>query len=285
MILEDWHTHNKLCRHASGSIEDYVKSAIEKNVSTLGISDHFPYDVLNGIEGIPYQEYSMTSEEILLYMENFENCREKYQDKIDIKLAFEVDFIKNQEKNSQSILKKENVREKIDYILGSVHVLQSDDFIFAFDDKRFLEFYNRFGGIDNLYINYYKTLRKMLNSNNFDFDIVTHFDLPKKYNKRPKYKEIIDREVEETLELIKEKDKAIEINTSGLRKDVKEVYPSLDIIKKIYSLEIPITLGSDAHEPNEVAFEFLPMLKKLKNLGFSQLAHFEKRIRTFIKIK
>jgi histidinol-phosphatase (PHP family) len=168
--------------------------------------------------------------------------------------------------------------------LGSVHVLQADNFFFAFDDRRFLDFYNHFGGIDNLYIKYYETLRKMLDSSSFDFDIVTHFDLPKKYNKRSQNRDKVEKEVDKTLKLIKEKDKTIEINTSGLRKEVEEIYPSDSIIQKIYELNIPIILGSDAHDPGEVAYRFKSTIEKLKNIGFTQLAHFERRKRTFIKI-
>jgi histidinol-phosphatase (PHP family) len=284
MILEDWHTHNKLCRHAKGDIEEYVITGIEKGISTLGISDHFPYDVLDGIENIPYQEYSMRSAEIQEYIERFKKCKEKYKEDIDLKLAFEVDFIRNQEDNSQSYLKQQNIKNQLDYILGSVHVLRSEQGIFAFDDRRFIEFYNLFGGIDNLYAEYFKTLRAMLNSKKFDFDIVTHFDLPKKYNQRPKDLKRFNREIGSTLKLIKEKDKTIEINTSGLRKQVHEVYPSDEIIKKINSLEIPVLLGSDAHEPKKVGYNFEEIIIKLKEIGFTEVTHFHKRKRTYIPL-
>ena len=47
MQFEDWHTHNALCRHAVGSIEDYIKIAIEGGLNVIGISDHFPYEYLS----------------------------------------------------------------------------------------------------------------------------------------------------------------------------------------------------------------------------------------------
>ena len=54
MKFEDWHTHNLLCRHAIGNIEDYIIKAIELDLNIIGISDHFPYDFLKNIERIPY---------------------------------------------------------------------------------------------------------------------------------------------------------------------------------------------------------------------------------------
>jgi histidinol-phosphatase (PHP family) len=90
--------------------------------------------------------------------------------------------------------------------------------------------------------------------------------------------------VMQTLEMIKKRDLTIEINTSGLRRDVKEQYPSLEIIKLMYTLDIPILLGSDAHHPDEIAYEFLYIINILKKIGYSQLAHYEKRKRTWIEI-
>jgi len=124
----------------------------------------------------------------------------------------------------------------------------------------------------------------MLNSEQFDLDIVGHFDLPKKFNDFPANKELIFKEVMKTLELIKKRGIVMEINTGGLRKDVKEQYPSEEIINKMLDLDIQILLGSDAHKPNQVAWEFQKMLRFLKKVGYTQLTHFEKRNRTFLEI-
>ncbi|MFX1299017.1 MAG: histidinol phosphate phosphatase, partial [Promethearchaeota archaeon] len=79
-------------------------------------------------------------------------------------------------------------------------------------------------------------------------------------------------------------DLTMEINTGGLRKEIKEQYPSFEIIEEMYELGIPILLGSDAHNPNEVGYKFIKMLKLLRKLGYNKLAHFYKRKRTFIEI-
>ena len=50
MELRDYHTHHKRCHHAEGDIIDYIKSAIEKGLTEIGISDHFPMkNLLPGI--------------------------------------------------------------------------------------------------------------------------------------------------------------------------------------------------------------------------------------------
>ena len=283
MKFEDWHTHNSLCRHAIGNIEDYIIKAIELDLNIIGISDHFPYDFLKNIERIPYREYAITVNEIESYLSTAERLREKYKDKISVRISFEIDYFENQEAALNTHLIK--IKDRLDYILGSLHILDFHDGkgAWVFDDTRFLKDYEYYGA-DMVYLQYYKTEQKMLKSKDFDLDIVSHFDLPKKFNHIPKNKENVSNEVIKTLELIKNRDLVMEINTGGLRKEVKEQYPSEEIIRHMYNLDIPILLGSDAHHPNELVWEFNSIIKLLKNIGYNQLAQFNKRKRTFIEI-
>ena len=284
MQFEDWHTHNSLCKHAVGTIEDYVKKAIELNLNVIGVSDHFPYEYLSSeipsLEDIPYEGYAMPTNNLESYILQLDELKEKYMNQIHIRTAFEIDFFKHQDHILNKYLK--GYLNKLDYILGSVHVLFGKAGVFAFDDGRFLNKYKEYDGNDEIYMEYYDSLQVMINSPTFELDIVTHFDLPKKFDKRIEDKDMIMGKVNETLELVKKHDLTIEINTSGLRKKVKEQYPHIDIIKKIFELGIPILLGSDAHKPEEVAYEFKNIAKMLKNIGFNQFAHFEKRKRSFV---
>ena len=282
MRFQDWHTHNKLCGHAIGSLEDYVKKAINLNLDTIGISDHFPFGYLLGIEELPVHEYAMVLEEIELYLSSVESLREKYNSNINIKLGFEIDYIDGQVDRLNAHLDK--IKSRLDYILGSIHVLYTEDGTpWGMDNSRFLDQYNSLG-TDNVYIQYYQSMQKMIKSIDFDFDIVSHFDIPKKFNKLPTSVNLIMNEVDKTLELIKKRGLTVEINTAGFRKEIKEQYPSLEIIKKMYTLDIPILLGSDAHAPKELAFEFKRIIRELKNIGYVHLASFNKRKRDFIEI-
>ena len=284
MQFEDWHTHNSLCKHAVGTIEDYVKKAIELNLNVIGVSDHFPYEYLSSeipsLEDIPYEGYAMPTNNLESYILQLDELKEKYMNQIHIRTAFEIDFFKHQDHILNKYLK--GYLNKLDYILGSVHVLFGKAGVFAFDDGRFLNKYKEYDGNDEIYMEYYDSLQVMINSPTFELDIVTHFDLPKKFDKRIEDKDMIMGKVNGTLELVKKHDLTIEINTSGLRKKVKEQYPHIDIIKKIFELGIPILLGSDAHKPEDVAYEFKNIAKMLKNIGFNQFAHFEKRKRSYV---
>jgi len=279
---QDWHTHNLMCHHAIGSVKDYVKKAIELNLDTIGLSDHFPYDYLEGLNGIPIEEYSMNLKDIESYISKIEALKKKYQKKINVRIGFEIDFIENQINKLNIYLNK--FKPRLDYILGSVHILFSETGRpWAMDDSRFLEMYNSIG-TNNVFLKYYQTLRKMINSTDFDFDIVSHFDLPKKFNKIPSSSDELTNEINKTLDCVKKRHFTIEINSSGLRKEVKEQYPSENIIKTMYELDIPILLGSDAHDPNELAYDFNKITKLLKDIGYNQLIVFNKRKPSFIEI-
>ena len=283
MALEDWHTHNEMCHHAVGSIEDYLRQAIKSRLQTIGLSDHFPYEFLKNIERIPFEEYAITLPEIEGYLSTAETFREKFKSNINVRIGFEVDFFKNQALALNKHLTK--VKNRLDYILGSIHILNFRDGrgAWGFDDSRFRNDFEYYGS-QQVYINYYKKLQKMIRSEDFDFDIVGHIDLPKKFNDNPTKKEAVFDEVLKTLELIKARDLTVEINTGGLRKPCKEQYPSEKIIKEIYSLDIPILLGSDAHKPKDIGYKFNKILKIIKKIGYNQLAHFDKRKRNFIEI-
>ncbi|MHA2287616.1 MAG: histidinol-phosphatase HisJ [Promethearchaeota archaeon] len=286
MRFEDWHTHNSLCRHAVGTIEDYIKEAVALNLNVIGISDHFPYEYLASelpsLDQIPYEEYAMPLYDLDSYMLLLEGLREKYMNQIEVRFAFEIDYFKHQDYLLTKHLKK--YIDKLDYILGSIHVLFGKAGTFAFDDGRFLNKYKEYSVNDEIYIEFYNALQDMIKSPTFELDIVTHFDLPKKFDKRAKDQDFVMDKVIETLELVKKHDLIIEINSSGLRKKAKEQYPSEEIIREMYQFDIPIVLGSDAHHPKEVAYKFKEITKLLKKIGYTQLAHYDKRKRTFIEL-
>ncbi len=281
MKLQDWHTHNALCNHAKGSLEEYVKSGIQRGLETIAFNDHFPYEFYRGIENVPYKEYSMNLDEIDYYINTAKNLRKKYKDSIDIKIGFEIEYIENQV--SQLNLHLNKVKNELDFIFGSVHVLNTNKGVWPMDDNRFITIFEEIG-IDEVYLLFFQHMRKMIKSKDFDFDIISHFDLPKKFNMRANNKEQFIEGVAKTLELIKQRNLTMEINTSGFRKIVKEQYPSKDIIKMMKELDIPILLGSDAHDPKEVGWEFENMISILKNIGYTLLAQYSKRERTFIEI-
>ena len=71
----------------------------------------------------------------------------------------------------------------------------------------------------------------------------------------------------------------VEMNTAGLYKPIGEIYPALFILEKARNLGLEISLGSDAHKPQEVGRSFDVALSLARRAGFQNLIAFEKRRR------
>ena len=63
------------------------------------------------------------------------------------------------------------------------------------------------------------------------FDVVCHLDLPKKYSQRPSPS--VMQGFADVLEKIRERNLAVELNTSGFHYPVKEAFPSPDLLSPL----------------------------------------------------
>jgi histidinol-phosphatase (PHP family) len=68
---------------------------------------------------------------------------------------------------------------------------------------------------------------------------------------------------------------AIELNTAGLRKDCREIYPSREILQLAFQKGVPITFGSDAHAPEEVGMNFAEAVQLARSVGYRNACRFE----------
>jgi histidinol-phosphatase (PHP family) len=271
MTLIDLHTHTYRCHHAKGTSEDIVKAAIQKGMKAIGINDHFPMRYLPA--PIPVQDYAMELSEVPDHIKEIKQVREKYKGKIDVLIGSEVDFYDPAIDTIKQSL--EPYMDDFDYLYGSVHTVLG----FPVDDDKFLRKWDE-QGVDPVFVAYYQELAKMASTRLFD--VVGHIDLPKKYKKIPSGN--LDARIGTALDAIKAAGMAIEINTAGLRKPIGEIYPSQHILEMVFNKNIKITLGSDAHDPAEVAYCFDKAVDLAKRAGFSSIVSFKRRRPTSFRL-
>lgn len=84
----NYHTHTPRCRHANGTPEEYVIRAIDSGIKYFGFSDHLPFAFPNGKES----NYRVPVKEAKEYVSEIAVLKEKYKDKIDIKIGFEMEY-------------------------------------------------------------------------------------------------------------------------------------------------------------------------------------------------
>lgn len=257
--LVDYHMHTPLCGHAVGEPEAYVERAIAVGLAEIGFSDHAP--LVSG----PDPRYTMKYEELPLYHRMMERIRKKFSS-FTIKVGIEADYIPGLEDKSRQILEA----YPYDYVIGSVHFIDN----WAFDDpdpSQVVKWRDR--DIDTVYRDYYRLLRRSAQSGLFD--IMGHVDLVKKFGHRPVGN--LESEVKRTAEVFRDSNVTVEINTSGLRKPVKEIYPSLDVLKVYQRHGVPITFSSDSHDPGDVGRDFDKAAELARAAGYKEYRVFRGR--------
>lgn len=270
----DYHIHSSRCGHAIGTLEDYIQSAIKKNFKEIGLSDHFPMFFLPSSANVA--QYAMNLDEFPLYLDECEQLKRKYQNQLQIKIGSEVDYFPG----TLDMLKKEiqPFRHRLDYIIGSIHVIQLEGMNpFPVDGPNILEKFEEFGE-EKIYGEYYSNLIEMVQSD--FYNIVGHCDLPKKFGTFLGKSENIWEFQLKFLDVVEKSEMAIEINHSGLYKPVNERYPNDRLIEEILNRQIPITFGSDSHDPKLIGYKFEETLQKLSHFASKsqksvQLAKFE----------
>ncbi|MBR5507149.1 MAG: histidinol-phosphatase [Clostridia bacterium] len=134
----NYHTHTYRCHHATGTVEEYIKMAVDNGITHMGFSDHFPYICTDGTEG----EARVRVAEAYDYVSEIDELRQKYKNKIDIKIGFEMeyfpDFFDEMLKNA--------VEYGAEYLILGEHYIEeeSPNGIHAFeetDDEVFLSRY------------------------------------------------------------------------------------------------------------------------------------------------
>ncbi|MHA2197609.1 MAG: histidinol-phosphatase HisJ family protein [Promethearchaeota archaeon] len=286
MNLMDYHCHNRRCGHALGEIEEYIVAGIEKNLQEIGISDHFP---LRAIIDDPQlfdiiKKASMDVEEFPKYINEIKALREKYKDKIKIKISTEVNFATP----GRALIRQKSILEPyiddLDYILGAIHdVKWHESPVIIMDPRESSEALKTYG-FEKINIEYIKKLGKLVKTD--FFDVIAHFDNQRVLfrPKSPNYSHKAWQELLSLLDLIKSRGMAIEINTSGILKKIGSQFPSDKIVREIIQRDIPVMLGSDAHSPEYIGYMFEEFLEKAKKWGLSHLCAYENREQILVKI-
>lgn len=263
----DYHVHSHFSPDASMTMEEAIKAAIDKGITELCFTDHMDYD------------YDGKHNDILLdyrgYFSAIDQYRQQYQDKITIKYGVEFGL----QPHLTEVYRKDAVNHPFDFIICSIHAAAKSDLYSGnfFDNRQQLDAYHT----------YFNDLIEVIN--HFDhYSVVGHMDVIKRYGSYDMILPLAEYHglVTGLLKTIIKKGKGIELNTSGIRYQLGDWHPSIDILKLYRQLggEI-ITLGSDSHRTSHLAFDFPKALKTLWDIGFKYITTFDKMEPSFHSIE
>jgi len=241
----DLHVHllGHLDRKATKeNIIHFLAEAKKNDIKQIGFADHDMYwEELN---------LNLIGEAALDYPE------------LEVRVGLEVDYREGDEEKIAARI----ASYPFDYVIGSVH--QIGGWFFDFPEE---EINHLLQESDALYAQYFSCVEKAAASGLFH--IIGHFDLIKLFKIRPRTDVRIL--AARALEAVKDYHLAVEINTNGRYKPVGEFYPEFKLIELMHKMEIPFTLGSDAHEPKVVGRDIAEACELLRSIGIRQVRGFK----------
>jgi len=260
----DYHMHTPLCRHAVGEPVDYARRAVELGLTEIGFSDHSP------MRRDDFDNWRMLDNQLDEYVAKVRFAQQEFP-QLTIRLALEVDYLPGHE----GWIRELAARHHWDYFIGSVHYVSDS---WDIDNPAKLSEWKMRDTFE-VWSAYFERLTLAAESKLFE--IIGHADLPKKFGHRPAHD--CTPLYDTFLTGAAKAGCAIELNTAGLRKDCKEIYPSRQILDLAFQKGVPITFGSDAHAPSEVGMNFRDALELARAVGFQESCRFSKRQKQMIR--
>lgn len=248
----NYHTHNELCGHAGGTIEEYVKKAIELEFDVLGMSDHLPF---------PGDAFGMRMkfEDLKTYADETKRLKKAYKNKLRIYLGGEAEYIPGYEKYYEQLLNKMG----FDYLILGQHFYMNGMYYCAnvYDDMKTTKDVMTYAksAMQGMATGYFAYLAHP------DLFFVNDFKVDRQLKKAVDY-------------LLNESTKRnyiLEWNANGLRR-LTTSYPNAYFWEEVAKTNIPVIIGADCHSVDNLydwAMEISE--KKAKEMGLHVIDHLE----------
>ncbi len=264
-MFYDYHMHSYYSGDSKTPMKEMIERSIELGLKEICFTDHVDYDIIgNPNNVIDYEKYSEEIKSLIL----------KYENQISIKKGIEMGLQPHLFDRCSEEIKKYN----FDFVIASIHTINRNE-LYTGD-------YHKGKTQHEAYEGYYTQLLNMVNNFN-DYCVLGHIDLIKRYGG---FSTILDDSLfSDYLEAILKKvihdGKGIELNTSSFRYKLPDLTPSKNILKMYKDLggEI-ITVGSDSHNPSQIAVKFEYVHEVLKSIGYKYICRFDKMNPEFIKL-
>lgn len=253
--MRDGHIHSPYCPHGTkDGFEEYIERAIEIGLEEMTFTEHLPLPK-DFIDPSPDNDSAMNMEMLDLYIADVKALKKKYEGKIKINVGLEVDYLEGYEEYTRDILNK--IGKDLDDAILSVHIIKVNNKYYCvdFNPEEFGKLAEMLGGIDKVYSEYYKSVKKAINADFGQYKPrrIGHLNLVRKFNQVHPYDYSGNKELLDTVKLLKEKNYEVDYNISGLRKEYcKEPYIHGYLLDLIKEYNIPIVYGTDSHCSKEI---------------------------------
>ena len=271
-IICDTHVHSDNSFDGESSVAEICESAVKKGINTVIVTDHMEApEIRLGDKSV----YGNACKSIAQSVSDVEKYSEKYKDELRLLKGMEL----GEPMHMPKLTKKALEIADFDFILASVHNLKDEE------DFYYLE-YNE-NNVDGLLKRYFDEL--LDTAQNAEFDSLAHLTYPLRYiyertDIRPdmnKYSGVID----EIFKALIKRDKALEVNTSGLFELIGTTLPDINLVKRFKELGGKyVTVGSDSHNAEDLGKGVEKGIELIKTCGFKYYTVFCKREPKYVEI-
>lgn len=291
MMFADYHIHTYYSDDSTYPMEQVVKDAISKGITDLCFTDHVDYGIKEDADKLTSEQRQELKVKIQhpnvpqynvdypAYVAEYQDLKEKYADKINLKLGMEFGLQIHTIPQYQKLFNS----YPFDFIIMSCHQVENKEFwTQEFQQGRSQDEYNQ---------RYYDEILAQV-KNYHDYSVLGHLDLIARYDKAGVYHfaKIRDK-IAEILKIVIADGKGIELNTSSVRYKIhnaqgeQELTPSREILALYKELGGRIiTVGSDSHKPEHLGAYIAEQSQELLKLGFKEICTFEKMQPIFHKL-
>jgi histidinol-phosphatase (PHP family) len=252
-VIVDYHLHLRDSQgriaHRLDAIELFVETARARGVDEIGFTEHdYHFRQTLAVWARPDQP-ERSVHDLEAYVDAVLEAKRRG---LPVKLGLEVDYVGARQDELAAALEP----YPWDYLLGSVHWIDGLSVDGGPQQGAWAEW-----SVEEVWRRYFEALAQLAASGHVD--VLAHPDLPKIFGRRP-----------ERLEYPQLEGVAVEISTSGRYKPVGELYPDRALLD---ATQLPITLASDAHVPENVGRDFELALELARAAGYETVTVFDAR--------
>ncbi len=286
-----WETHgihagteNDHVKHGIDKLEDIVDKAIAANHPSITFIIHSPRltSFRYTAEKDTNVKFIRGNRSYINYPKRIKNLRSKYEGKINIKYGVELEWMGPD-------LGLEWSRSKIfqaaeaDFVIGSVH-FAPEGLPYDGSKEEAYELLQLRGSLEAYWNGYFNEMIEMIESFGDMIQVIGHIDLPKLNVEVPEVLQNFEtsthplaNKFRTLLEIIADRNLALDVNMAGDFKGVG-VYPTINILKRAYQLQIPISIGTDTHHVKYYGVNFKESLEYVYKAGYEQYVSYSKLI-------
>jgi histidinol-phosphatase (PHP family) len=251
----DNHVHTDVSIDAKGSARDYCEAAFKKGLHEITFVTHYEITPAGkedyGFMVFDGEKVEANADAVKRYIEGIRKVGEEFFP-LGLKVLCGIEI--GWHPSIADRIAKELPSLDLDMVMGSVHEVNGAHIVAKAQGPDFFKEHE----IEDWIGNYFKAAEEIAESGLFD--TLEHLDMYKRYGlpvygdelknaHAPYIGSLFDKMVKHHLTL--------EVNTSAIRHGLEQYYPSMDILNDARKAGVEVSaLGSDAHEPDQVALDF-----------------------------